>query len=67
MLLEQPTIVLPPKATSFTVVCALCVQLGEASDYLDATVNGTLRLDADHGSAFCAHGHELRVERARAS
>jgi hypothetical protein len=45
------------------VLCAICIQ-EHPDEFLQATVTGSLRLDADHGSAVCAHGHELRVERA---
>jgi hypothetical protein len=64
-LLEQPVVLLPARATTFTVLCLRCIE-GDPSDYLRASVSGTLRLDADHGSATCPHGHELRVERAAA-
>jgi hypothetical protein len=63
MLLEQQTILLPQKAMTFTVVCALCVQQLEVGEYLAATVAGTLPLDADHSSITCPQGHDLRIER----
>ena len=62
-LLEQPIVLLPARATTFTVLCARCID-EHPDEFLRATVTGTLRLDAAHGSAFCPHGHEVRVERA---
>ena len=62
-LLEQAVVLLPARATTFTVLCARCID-DHPDEFLQATVTGTLRLDASHGSAICAHGHEVRVERA---
>ncbi|MDX6493124.1 MAG: hypothetical protein QOK32_876 [Gaiellaceae bacterium] len=62
-LLEQPVVLLPARATTFTVICARCTD-EHPQEFLRATVTGTLRLEAAHGSAFCPHGHEVRVERA---
>jgi hypothetical protein len=61
-LLAQPVVLLPTRATTFTVLCAICIQ-DHPDQFLQATVAGSLRLDADHGTAVCPHGHELRVER----
>jgi hypothetical protein len=63
-LLEQPVVLLPTRATTFTVLCAICIE-AHPDEFLSATVTGSLRFDADHGTAVCARGHELRVERAR--
>jgi hypothetical protein len=62
-LLEQPVVLLPARATTFTVLCARCIE-EHPDEFLQATVTGTLRLDAAHGAAFCPRGHELRVERS---
>ena len=62
-LLEQPVVLLPARATTFTVLCARCID-ERPDEFLRATITGTLRLDATHCSAFCPHGHEVRVERA---
>jgi len=64
-MLPEQTIWVSPRATAFTAVCEACAeqQLGVES-WLAATVAGRLRIDADHGSVSCSHGHVLRVERA---
>jgi hypothetical protein len=62
-LLEQPVVLLPARATTFTVLCTRCID-DHPDEFLQATVTGTLRLEAAHGSAFCPRGHELRVERS---
>jgi hypothetical protein len=64
MLLEQPPVLLPARATVFTVICATCMQTIRDRGYLGATVTGTLSLDADGCTVMCPHGHELRIERA---
>jgi hypothetical protein len=61
--LEQPVILLPARATTFTVLCAICVDQ-HPDEFHQATVTGSLRLDATHGAAFCHRGHEVRVERS---
>jgi hypothetical protein len=61
--LEQPVVLLPARATTFTVLCAICVDQHPDEFHL-ATVTGSLRLDAMHGAAFCPRGHEVRVERS---
>jgi hypothetical protein len=63
-LLEQPVVLLPARATTFTVLCTRCVE-ESPGEFLRATVTGTLRLDVTHCSALCPRGHEIRVERAR--
>ena len=62
-LLEQPVVLLPARATTFTVLCSICIQ-DDPAEFLAATVTGSIRLDATHGSAVCPRGHELRIERA---
>jgi hypothetical protein len=61
----EQTIWVSPRATAFTAVCEACAeqQLGVES-WLAATVAGTLRLEAHHGSVSCTRGHVLRIERA---
>ena len=61
-LLEQPVVLLPTRATTFTVLCTFCLE-NDPDEFLAATVTGSLRLDARHGTAVCPRGHELRVER----
>ena len=61
--LEQPVVLLPARATTFTVLCAICIDQHPDEFHL-ATVTGSLRLDATHGAAFCPRGHEVRVERS---
>ncbi len=63
-LLEQPVVLLPARATTFTVLCAICIQ-DHPDEFFSATVTGSLRFDANHGTAVCPRGHELRVERAK--
>ncbi|MDQ5821741.1 MAG: hypothetical protein M3540_09885 [Actinomycetota bacterium] len=61
--LEQPVVLLPARATTFTVLCAICID-EHPDEFYRATVTGSLRLDAAHGAAFCPRGHEVRVERS---
>jgi hypothetical protein len=62
-LLEQPVVLLPARATTFTVLCTFCLE-DDPTEFLAATVTGSLRLDAGHGTAVCPRGHELRIERS---
>ena len=62
-LLEQPVVLLPARATTFTVLCAICID-EHPDEFYRATVTGSLQLDAAHGAAFCLRGHEVRVERS---
>ena len=62
--MNEQTIWLPPRATSFTEICEWCeeefpVSTGETH----ATVSGQLRLEDDRGWATCARGHTMRVLR----
>ena len=65
MIVGEQTIWLAPRATAFTAVCDACLADDHGfEDYLGASVSGTLRLDANRGSAVCRRGHQIRVERA---
>jgi hypothetical protein len=62
---EQQVIWIAPRATAFTVVCDACLASCESAEsYLHATVSGSLRLEATHGSFTCPRGHDIRIERA---
>ena len=57
--LQEQTVAISPRATSFTVICEQCMHLGETFP----TVEGRLELIAQHGTVVCRRGHYLRVER----
>jgi hypothetical protein len=59
------TLCIPPRATTFRAVCEACAanQL-PSRGYVGAIVEGTLRLEREHGIVTCARGHEIRVLRA---
>jgi hypothetical protein len=52
-----------PRATSFTAVCELCVELDAIAGWSGSTFAGRLDLDLDHGTFLCRRGHSIRVER----
>ena len=52
------------RATSFTVVCALCAERDAAEGYSGSTFAGRLDPDLDHGTFLCRRGHTVRIERA---
>ena len=54
---------LSPRATSFTAVCELCVELDSIANWSGSTFAGRLDLDLDHGTFLCRRGHSIRVER----
>ena len=54
---------LSPRATSFTAVCELCVELDAIAGWSGSTFAGRLDLDLDHGTFLCRRGHSIRVER----
>jgi hypothetical protein len=61
---NEQTIWLPPRATSFTEICESCEEefpVGAGGTH--ATVSGQLRLEHDRGWATCARGHTMRVLR----
>jgi hypothetical protein len=59
----EQTVVLPARATAFTVVCEACGELEPRAEYAGLAVHGTLRLGQDHGWATCPRGHSIRVVR----
>jgi hypothetical protein len=62
-ILEEQTVWVSARATSFTVVCEGCKELGRYDGYSAATVTGMLALDRQRGWLMCPRGHQLRVER----
>ncbi len=58
-LLQEQTVWISPRATSFTVICEQCMHLGETYP----TVEGRLDLTATRAAVTCRRGHYLRVER----
>jgi hypothetical protein len=62
-LMQEQTIWISPRATSFTVVCQACVELQAADGYGAAAVHANLALDVLRGTVECPRGHRLRVER----
>jgi len=61
--LEEQTVWVSPRATSFTVACDACARSVAGDGYGAAVVAGTLPPDAVRGWLVCARGHQLRVER----
>jgi hypothetical protein len=60
--LQEQTVWISPRATSFTVVCDACAE-SIADGYSAAAVQGTLALDTQRGWLTCSCGHQIRVER----
>ena len=58
-LLEEQTVWISPRATSFTVICEQCMHLGETYP----TVEARMDLDVNRATVVCRRGHYLRVER----
>jgi hypothetical protein len=60
------TIVVPGRTRRVTAICEACLdqQPGLRDGYLGATVEASLPLEHDHGSARCSRGHEIRIVRA---
>jgi hypothetical protein len=61
--LQEQTVWISPRATSFTVVCEACAESIAAAGYGAAAVQGTLALDHQRGWLTCSRGHQIRVER----
>jgi hypothetical protein len=62
---QEQVIWILPRATAFTAVCEQCLAEEHSPEsYLSASVQGSLRLDANHGWCTCRRGHDIRVERA---
>jgi hypothetical protein len=60
----EQTVVLPARATAFTVVCQACSELEPHGEYPGLTAQGMLRLRQDVGWTECPRGHRIRVIRA---
>lgn len=61
--LQEQTVWVSPRATSFTVVCDACARSSAAEGYAAASVPGTLPLEQLRGWLTCRNGHQIRVER----
>ena len=63
--MDDQTIYLPPRTTSFRAVCEACQEQQLPSrGYVGSTVEGVLRIDASQGSVMCTRGHAIRLVRA---
>jgi hypothetical protein len=63
--MDDQTIYLPPRTTSFRAVCEACQEQQLPSrGYLGATVEGSLRLEDARGNVTCSRGHSIRIVRA---
>jgi len=60
---EEQIVRLSPRATSFTAVCDLCVELDAIAGWSGSAFAGRLDLDLNHGTFLCRRGHSVRVER----
>jgi hypothetical protein len=61
--LQEQTVWISPRATSFSVVCQACTELEASDGYGAAVVHADLALDVLRGTVECPRGHRLRVER----
>jgi hypothetical protein len=61
--LQEQTVWISPRATSFSVVCQACVEIEARDGYGAAVVRANLALDVLRGTVECPRGHRLRVER----
>jgi hypothetical protein len=50
-------------ATTYAVPCERCREEHRFRDVIEATVEGTLRREADVGFTACPRGHRIRVRR----
>ena len=62
-MLREQVVVISARATTFTAVCAACVQLDTIDGWSGSTFGGRLDLDLGHGTFLCRRGHAIRVER----
>jgi hypothetical protein len=62
-LLQEQTVWISPRATSFSVVCEACAEIDGADGYIAAVVHANLGLEVMRGTVECPRGHRLRVER----
>ena len=67
MIAGAQTIVVLGRTRRVTAICEACLdQQPDARDgYLGATVDASLPLEHDHGTARCSRGHEIRIIRER--
>jgi len=61
--LQEQTVWISPRATSFSIVCDACMEIEAGDGYGGAIVHATLALDALRGTVECPRGHRLHVER----
>jgi hypothetical protein len=62
---DNQRIILPSRTISFRAVCEACqAEQLPSRGYLGATVDGTLRLDEDHGTVLCDRGHVISLVRS---
>ena len=62
-LLQEQTVWISPRATSFSVVCEVCAEVEAGDGYATAVVHASLALDVVRGTVECPRGHRLRIER----
>jgi hypothetical protein len=62
-LLQEQTIWISPRATSFSVVCDACAEIDAGDGYGGSVVHGNMALEVLRGTVECPRGHRLRVER----
>jgi hypothetical protein len=60
---QEQTVRISARATSFTVVCDACARSAVRDGYGTAAVHGMLALERPSGRLTCPNGHQLRVER----
>jgi hypothetical protein len=61
--LQEQTVWISPRATSFSVICEACAEIEGADGYMASVVHANLALDVLRGTVECPRGHRLRVER----
>ena len=61
---DTQRIVLPPRVTSFRVVCEACqTRQPESRGYVGAIVAGELAPDQERGTVECKRGHRIELVR----
>jgi hypothetical protein len=61
--LQEQTVWISPRATSFSVICEVCAEIEAGDGYGASVVHASLALDVMRGTVECSRGHRLRVER----
>jgi hypothetical protein len=61
--IDEQSVWISPRATSFSVVCASCTELAAGDGYGGAVVHGSMALEDVRGTLECPRGHRLRIER----